>query len=219
MKALAAFSAATLGVVLFLAVAGSSAGAQAAPTIATDAPQYLPSTTVTYTGTGYTGCASIQVDVFGPGGHTVATGITPSATGSFTGTFTAGTVLTTYMLVAASNPIQAGCTANVNFDVVNPLPTTTTTTSTTTTSTSTTSTTSTTAVPHTTTTIGGTSGSSTPVAAAGESTAKPSDTSTTGSELANTGNNTGPLVRLGVGLLCAGFGVLALRRTRAERRD
>jgi hypothetical protein len=210
MRALGAFSAAIVGVGLVLAWGASGAGAQAAPAVTTDAPQYLAGTTVTYNGTGWTGCTSIELDVFGPGGSTAATGITPTAGGAFTGTFTAGTTLTTYTITARSNPTQANCTANANFEVVQQLATTTTTSSTTT-STSTT----TTSVLHPTTTIGG-SGSS-PVAVSDESTSQPSDPSASGTELATTGNNTDGLLKLAIGLLCAGVGVLGLRPERPER--
>jgi hypothetical protein len=211
MRALVAFSAAIVGVGLLLAWGVDGASAQATPAVTTDAAQYLAGTTVTYTGTGWTGCTSIELDVFGPGGSTAATGITPTAGGSFTGTFTAGTTLTTYTITARSNPTQANCTANANFEVVQQLATTTTTSSTTTSTTSTT----TTAVPHPTTTIGG-SGSS-PVAVSDESTSQPSDPSASGTELATTGNNTDGMLKLAIGLLCAGVGVLGLRPERPER--
>src|SRR6476469_1987760 len=113
MTALRATRAALVAVVLVLTVGTATAGAQTAPSLTTDAPQYLPGTTVTFTGTGYTGCTNINVNVFGPGGGTVATGITP-VNGSFTGTFTAGTVLGPYNLTANSQ--QEGCTANVDFE-------------------------------------------------------------------------------------------------------
>jgi hypothetical protein len=119
-----------VGVVLVLAVGTSTAGAQTAPApaITTDAPQYLPGTTVTYTGTGFQGCSNIKVDVAGPGGSTVATGVTPDASGTFHGTFTALPTVTTYTLVAQMQPPPAtGCDANVNFEVVSQLTTTTTT--------------------------------------------------------------------------------------------
>jgi hypothetical protein len=75
---------------------GGKAGAAVAPTVAMDASQYLAGATVTYTGSGWTGCSSVQVDVFGPAGSTIATGLTPTASGTFTGTSTAGSTLTTY---------------------------------------------------------------------------------------------------------------------------
>jgi hypothetical protein len=200
------------GVALLLMVGANTAGAETAPTVAMDATQYLAGATVTYTGSGWTGCTSVQVEVFGPGGSTIATGIAPTASGTFTGTFTAGSTLTTYTVTARSDPTQTNCTANANFEVVDQLASTTTTTSTTTS----TSTTSTTAVPVSTTTISG-AGSS-PVAVADESTSQPSDPSGSGTELATTGNNTDGLLKLATGLLCAGVGVLALRPDRPKRR-
>jgi hypothetical protein len=61
------------------------------PTLTTDATSYAGGATVTYTGTGWNGCTSIKIDLFGPGGSTIATGITP-VNGSFTGTFPAPTI-------------------------------------------------------------------------------------------------------------------------------
>jgi hypothetical protein len=58
------------------------------PELTTDGLSYSPGATVTYTGTGWNGCTSITVDLFGPGGFTVASGIMP-ANGSFAGTFRA----------------------------------------------------------------------------------------------------------------------------------
>jgi len=56
---------------------------------------------ITYTATGWTGCDQVRVNIFGPGGSTVATGITP-VNGSFSGTSAAPNTIATYQLVADS---------------------------------------------------------------------------------------------------------------------
>ena len=70
------------------------------PSITTNATEYHPGDPVTYTGTGWTGCDSLRVNLFGSGGFTVATGITPAADGSFSGTFTAPNFIDNYFLIA-----------------------------------------------------------------------------------------------------------------------
>src|SRR5262249_58596481 len=89
-----------------------------APAITTDAAQYATGATVTYTGTGWTGCANIKLDVFGPGGSTVATGITPAGDGTFSGTFTAPGSPGTDLLFAQGAPHGPSCQAFTTFDVV-----------------------------------------------------------------------------------------------------
>jgi hypothetical protein len=79
--------------------------ALAPPLLTTNAAQYAPGATVTFTGRNWpASCTAIKVDVFGPSGVTVATGITP-VNGSFTGTFTAPAVAGSYILVAQSQTV------------------------------------------------------------------------------------------------------------------
>jgi hypothetical protein len=59
-----------------------------AANITTDADSYTIGATVTFNGTGWFDCSPVKIDLFGSGGFTVASGITPVG-GVFTGTFTA----------------------------------------------------------------------------------------------------------------------------------
>jgi hypothetical protein len=61
---------------------------QANPTVTTDATSYAPGAVVTVNGAGWSNCTAIKVDVFGLGGTTVGSNITPAANGTFTMSFT-----------------------------------------------------------------------------------------------------------------------------------
>jgi large repetitive protein len=104
----------------------SSVLAQAGPTISTDSPQYLPDTTVTYTGTGWVDCGDIRIGLL-PDDTFIAVA-TPDESGSLSGSFTAPLQVGTYGLDATGE----ACSATTSFMVVTSLPTTTTTSTTTT---------------------------------------------------------------------------------------
>ena len=80
------------------------------PELTTDGLSYSPGATVTYTGTGWNGCTSIKVNLFGPGGFTVATNITPVA-GQFTGSFTAPALAGTEDILIAEGTPNPPCHA------------------------------------------------------------------------------------------------------------
>jgi hypothetical protein len=89
----------------------------APPLLTTDAASYLPGGTVTYTGNNWpAACTSINLDVIGPGGSTVATGVAPTS-GTFTGTFTAPTTAGPLILMAQSQTVPS-CDAIATFIVV-----------------------------------------------------------------------------------------------------
>ena len=70
------------------------------PEITTNTPTYAPGATVTYAGVNWTNCTNVKLDTFGQGGFTVASGIAPSAQGTFTATFTGPTAAGEWLLVA-----------------------------------------------------------------------------------------------------------------------
>jgi hypothetical protein len=86
------------------------------PTITTDATTYMHGATVTYTGTGWTGCTSIKIDLFGPGGFTVATGVTP-VNGSFSGHFTTPAIANSEDILLASGTPKPPCSDLTVFAV------------------------------------------------------------------------------------------------------
>jgi hypothetical protein len=89
----------------------------APPLLTTDAASYLPGATVTYTGNNWpAACTSVNLDVIGPGGSTVATGVTPTS-GTFTGTFAAPTTAGPLILVAQSQTVPR-CDAFASFLMV-----------------------------------------------------------------------------------------------------
>ena len=96
-------------------------GPQGPPTalLITDALSYAMGATITYTGAGWTGCTSVKVDLFGPGGFTVATGIMP-VNGFFTGTFTAPSVVSSQNLLLAQGTPDPPCQAMTVFAVTAP---------------------------------------------------------------------------------------------------
>jgi hypothetical protein len=96
----------------------SSTTTTTVPTITTDAPTYAAGATVTYTGTAWNNCTNVKIDVFGPGGSTIATGITPDAAGAFTGTFPAPTSASEYLLNAQSPGGPPECNAFTTFAVM-----------------------------------------------------------------------------------------------------
>jgi LPXTG-motif cell wall-anchored protein len=183
MTALRVTRAALVAVVLVLTVGTATAGAQTAPSLTTDAPQYLPGATITVTGTGYPAqCTAVNLNTFP--GFTVVTDIAPDANGGFTATFTAPTTLGSYELSSQQSGV-AGCGATTTFEVVTEITTTTTTTTT-----------------GPTTTSGGPTTSS--------SVAASSSAATTA--LARTGSNPGLLVAAGIAIAIGLVFVAASRR-------
>jgi LPXTG-motif cell wall-anchored protein len=184
MTALRVIRTVLVAVVLVLAVGTATASAQTAPTLTTDAPQYLPGTTITVTGAGYPAqCTAVNLNT--APGFTVVTDIAP-VNGGFTATFTAPTALGTYELSSQQSGV-AGCSATpINFDVVSEITTTTTTTTTTT---------------GPTTTSGGPTTSSSVAASSSATTA-----------LARTGSNPGLLVAAGIAIAVGLVFVAASRR-------
>jgi hypothetical protein len=94
-------------------------GQNAPPSLDTTAGRYAQGATVTYTGAGWSGCTKIKIDAIGPGGFTVATGVTPRSGGAIHGTFTApsaggGDLL----LIAESQGGPPGCRAFTAFTVL-----------------------------------------------------------------------------------------------------
>jgi hypothetical protein len=161
------------------------------PSITTDAAQYLPGDTVTYTGSGFA-CDDLDIDLFGPTGFTVATGVTP-VNGSFTGTFTAPSIVSSYILFAHNLDIF-GCSKDTVFAVVAPPPTTTTTTTTTTAASSTTAAPTMTTAAPTTTTAG--------------------TTTTALAELPATGSGDRPLALLAAAIVVLGATIVVASRVR-----
>jgi hypothetical protein len=89
----------------------------ALPTITTDAPSYAAGATVTISGAGWSNCTAIKVDVFGLGGATVGTGITPAADGTITvPTFAAPDVAGEYQVFAQGSG-DSECQALTTFTV------------------------------------------------------------------------------------------------------
>jgi hypothetical protein len=89
----------------------------ALPTIATDAPSYAAGDTVTISGAGWSNCTAIKVDVFGLGGATVGTGITPAADGTITvPTFAAPSAVGEYQVFAQGSG-DPECQALTTFTV------------------------------------------------------------------------------------------------------
>jgi hypothetical protein len=82
----------------------------------TDARTYAPGATVTYVGKGWNGCTSVKIDLYGPGGFTVATGIMP-VDGFFTGTFTAPSIVSSQSLLFAEGTPDPPCQALTVFSV------------------------------------------------------------------------------------------------------
>jgi hypothetical protein len=122
--AVAFFGVVTIGGLI--TVGDGIAGAQAAPTLTTDAAQYSPGETVTFTGTNW-GANCTEIYVFGvisgakSGGTTVAKGIDP-VNGSFTGTWEAangGNDSYTNILLAQSLN-DPTCRASTTFEVLAP---------------------------------------------------------------------------------------------------
>jgi len=89
----------------------------ALPTITTDAPSYAPGALVTISGAGWSNCTAIKVDVFGLGGATVGSDITPAAGGTFTVTaFAAPATAGEYQVVAQGSG-DPECQAFTTFTV------------------------------------------------------------------------------------------------------
>jgi hypothetical protein len=88
-----------------------------AASIETDAIEYATGAEVTYTGTGWSGCESVRLDLFGPAGAPVDMDLTPTD-GELTGIFAAPDA-GNYLLVARST-IEPWCTALTSFVVVEP---------------------------------------------------------------------------------------------------
>jgi hypothetical protein len=88
---------------------------QATPTLTTDTLTYAPGATVTYAGVNWTNCTNVKLDTFGQGGFTVASGITPAAAGTFTGTFAGPSATGEYLLVAQG--VGTNCHALTIFTV------------------------------------------------------------------------------------------------------
>jgi hypothetical protein len=86
------------------------------PAITTDADTYTPGATVTYIGVDWNNCTNVKIDSIGPGGFTVATGITPTA-GVFTGTFTAPALAGVSLLHAFEPGGPSECHAFTSFTV------------------------------------------------------------------------------------------------------
>jgi hypothetical protein len=86
----------------------------AKPALVTDAATYKALNTVTYHGTGWTGCTAIKLDLIGPGGSVIAPSLTPDADGTFTGTFLAPNANMNYLLHAAGTG-PSECTADATF--------------------------------------------------------------------------------------------------------
>jgi hypothetical protein len=156
------------------------------PTIRTDAPTYAPGATVTYTGTAWNNCTNVKIDLFGPGGFTLATDVMPDAAGAFTGTFTAPTTTGFEFILNAQSLTTLECDARTTFTVV---PTTTTSPTTTTTAASTTTTaaeTTTTAAETTTTAAETTTTAAETTTTAAETTTTAAETTTTAAETTTT---------------------------------
>lgn len=85
------------------------------PLVRTGAATYEAGADATFEGTGWTGCTGIAVDVFGPEGASVGTGLTPTA-GAITGPFDAPSLPGRYLLVARSTAAPA-CNALTTFEV------------------------------------------------------------------------------------------------------
>jgi hypothetical protein len=124
-----ALAAALFGVVTVggsITVGGGIAGAQAASTLTTDAAQYSPGATVTFTGTNW-GANCTDIYVFGvpsgakSGGMTVAKGINP-VNGSFTGTWEAvnGSNHAYTNILLAQSLTDPTCRASTTFEVLAP---------------------------------------------------------------------------------------------------
>jgi hypothetical protein len=98
------------------------AGSTPAPTraLTTDAPSYAAGATVTFNGTGWTGCTSINVALVGPLGSVVATGLTPDGTGAITGNFPAPAVTTDTNFLLHASGTGPECTAETTLIVTAP---------------------------------------------------------------------------------------------------
>ena len=88
-----------------------------AASIETDAVEYETGAEVTYTGTGWSGCESVRLDLFGPAGLPVATDLMPTD-GELGGDFPAPAT-GNYLLLARSTTAP-WCTAFTSFVVVEP---------------------------------------------------------------------------------------------------
>lgn len=88
----------------------------AEPVLTTDASTYLPGGSVTYTGSNWDGCTGIRIDLFGPGGVAITTGVSPT-NGSFSSNLTAPTTAGMYLLVAQTVGSNQ-CHAFTPFEIV-----------------------------------------------------------------------------------------------------
>jgi hypothetical protein len=84
--------------------------------VTTDKTTYTTGATVTVAGTGWNNCSNVRIDIFGNGGSTVASGITP-VNGAFTATFTAPATAGENLLNAESVGGAPDCHAQTMFTV------------------------------------------------------------------------------------------------------